>query len=214
MSVDECLCRYTAIRHSLNTFDVINCEHKVWYWRMVGHTAVVYRDANTGQLSVYESTSLNKWSGISGVQLTPMRVWLRHYPGKVFVRRMVYNKRNKGSLDYPAMQKRILLREKQPLSATHIEKYRGVPYPDLKDPKQLQFLLNTVIDLPFGIGLNPDRHDIFVCTPLVVDFWEDAGLYAGGWPPSEFEPDDTRPGGHFEKRLAEGVSLGKEIRLK
>ena len=204
LPVDECLCRYTAIRHSLNTFDIINCEHKDWFWRMIGHTAVVYRDASTGMLFVYESTSLNKWSGISGVQLTPMRVWLAHYPGKVFVRRVVIDRMVKGKSSWWENNE----------AQKHIKKYRGVPYPDLKDPKQLQYLANLVIDLPFGIGENPDRHDIFACTPLVVDFWQDAQLYVGEWPPSEWQPDDTRPGGKFEERLAEGVSLGKEIRLK
>ena len=198
--LEECLCRYAAVRHSLNTYDIINCEHKDWFWRMIGHTVAVYRDACTGMLFVYESTSLNKWTGISGVQLTPMRVWLRHYPGKVFVRRM---RIVRGYSYWHEMK-----------AAAHIEKFRGVPYPDMKDPKQLQYLANMVIDLPFGMFENEDRHDIIACTPLVVDFWQDAELYVGDEPPSEAQPDDTREGGRFENQLAEGVSLGKEIRLK
>ena len=198
------MCRYAAVRHSLNTYDVINCEHKNWFWRMIGHTAVVYCDALTGQLSVYESTSLNKWSGISGVQLTPMRVWLLHYPGKVFVRRVGLDINHRGSARYWLGVN----------AEEHIEKYRGVPYPDRKDPKQLQYLANLVIDLPFDMFENEDRHDIIACTPLVVDFWQDGGLYVGDEPPSEAQPDDTREGGRFENQLAEGVSLGKEIRLK
>ena len=204
LCVGECLVRYAAVRHSLNTFDIINCEHKDWFWRLIGHTAVVYRDPVMGQLSVYESTSLNKWSGISGVQLTPMRVWLQYYPGKVFVRRVRFaHGEGYFSSTYLGISAR-----------GHIEKFRGVPYPDMKDKKQRQFLINSAIDLPFGIGLNPDRHDIMQCAQLVVDFWEAPQLYIGEEPPSEYQPDDTRPGGKFENRLAEGVSLGKEIRLK
>ena len=194
--------RYTAIRSSLNTFDIINCEHKDLFWRLIGHTAMVYRDAATGQVSVYESTSLNKFSGISGVQLTPMRIWLGHYPGKVFVRRLIID--NALNSEY----------NRQLRAEAHIKKYRGVPYPDIKDPEQRRFLINSVIDLPLGIGLNPDRHDIFFCTHLVVDVWQDGGLYTGDWPPSEWQPDDMRDGGKFECRLAEGLKLGKEIRIK
>jgi len=202
LKINECLDRYAAVRHSLNTFDIINCEHKDWFWRMIGHTATVYRDPLTGMLFVYESTTLNKWSGVSGVQLTPMRLWLRHYPGKVKVRHAVFEKGWLGR------------GERQNNARAHIEFFRGVPYPDLSDPKQLKFLLNAAIDLPLGIGENPDRHDIMFCTQLVVDFWQGAEMYVGAEPPSEFEPDDMREGGWFEKNLAEGVSLGKEIDLK
>ena len=203
LCVGECLERYAAVRHSLDTFDIINCEHKDWFWRMIGHTAVVYRDASTGMLFVYESTSLNKWSGISGVQLTPMRVWLRYYPGKVFLAPVKFEE--DSATHYFVRQVK---------AQEHIEKFRDVPYPDRRNPRHLQYLINLVIDLPFGICENKDRHDIMACTPLVADFFEDGGLYVGDEPPSESQPDDTRPGGKFEKMLAEGVSLGKEIELK
>ncbi len=195
--------QYTAMRNSLNTFDVINCEHKDWFWRLVGHTAMVFRDKLTGQVGVYESTSLNKFSGISGVQLTPMRIWLKHYPGKVKVRRLFVDEDDTYSKYHRQLR-----------AEAHIEKFRGVPYPDLSDPKQRRFLINSAIDLPLEIGLNPDRHDIMFCTQLVVDDYQDAGLYIGDWPPSEWQPDDMREGGKFEKRLAPGLRLGKEIRIK
>ncbi len=198
--------RYTAIHSSLNTFDVINCEHKDWFWRLIGHTAMVYRDVDTGQIMVYESTSLNKFSGISGVQLAPMRIWIRYYPGKVFVRRMMY----KGKpLPYITDDYKF-----HPTLSDHIREHRGVPYPDLSDPKQALFLAYSAIDLPFGIGQNPDRHDIIFCTQLVVDAFQTCGLYTGDEVPAEFEPDDTRPGGKFEDMLTEGMELGNEIRIK
>ncbi len=213
LSKSECCGRYAAVRSSLGTFDIINTEHKDWFWRFIGHTAMVYRDFLTGLISVYESTTRNKFNGLSGVQLTPMRLWLAHYPGKVLVRGFYCNKRNKGYFDYPELQKRLLLKEK-PTVEQHIQKFRDTPYPDLKDPKQRQFVIDAAIDLPFGIGQNPDRHDIMFCTQLVVDAYQDCGLYTGEEPPSEWQPDDMRPGGEFEKQLAEGVSLGKEIRIK
>ncbi len=198
----QCRQRYAILRSVLETFDIINCEHKDWWWRLIGHTAMVYRDNATGQIFVYESTSLNKFTGISGVQLTPMRIWLKYYPGKVFVRRVLFEEPK-----YFRFTAHIKLQG-------HIEKYRGTPYPDMNDPEQRQFVINAALDLPAGIGLNPDRHDIMFCTQLVVDAWQEAGLYKGDWPPSEWQPDDMRQGGRFERRLVKGVSLGKELRLK
>lgn len=200
---DQTAGRYAAARSSLNTYDIINCEHKDWFWRMIGHTATVYKDYMTGQVSVYESTTLNKFNGFSGVQLTPMRLWLYNYPGKVFVRRMI--------IEDPKIEPKF---RQNIMAEAHIEKFRGVPYPDLSDPKQRKFVFNAALDMPFGIGANPDRHDIMFCTQLVADFWQDGGLYIGDEPPAEFEPDDMREGGEFERQLVEGVVLNREMRLK
>ena len=195
--------RYACVRSSLNSFDIINTEHKDWFWRWIGHTAVAYKDFHTGVIYVYESTTLNKFTGVSGVQLTPMRVWLRNYPGKVLVRRVILN----SDFEPAGIDSRGT-------ASQHIKKYRGTPYPDLKDIKQKMFVANAAIDLPFGIGENPDRSDIFFCTHLVADFWRWRGYYIGEEPPSEFEPDDMRPGGKFERMLVKGVELGDEVRLK
>ena len=203
--------KYAAARHNLQTFDIINTEHKDLLWRLIGHTAMIYRDIATGVIYVYESTTRNKFNGFSGVQLTPMRLWLQHYPGKVFVRQL-YKETDKYRLLFASVgaASRWALIEIQ----RHIHKFRGVPYPDLSDPKQKQFVINSAIDLPFGIGQNVDRHDIFFCTQLVADAYQDCKLYTGEQPPSEWQPDDTRSGGDFEKQLAEGLVLGKEIRIK
>ncbi len=192
--------RYAAIRPHLGSFDIINCEHEEWFWRWIGHTAMVHKSVLTGQVNVYESTSRNKFSGISGVQLTPMRLWLMHYPGRVYVRRVVFAK------DYGGGGGSSL--------EDHIKKYRGVPYPDLSKKPQRRFLFNAVLDLPFGIGANQDREDIMFCSHLVAHAWRWRNYYEGEWPSSEFQPDDTREGGSFERMLINGISLWKEIRLK
>ncbi len=199
----ECAGRYAAVRNSLGSYDIINTEHKEWFWRLIGHTAMVYRDMLTDMIFVYESTTLNKFTGISGVQITPMRLWLAHYPGKVLVRKMIFA----AGYDSGSIQIHRSIEE-------HIRKFRGVPYPDLSDPKQKQFVIDAAIDLSFGIGQNVDRHDIMFCTHLTVDAWQDRGFYIGEEPPSEWQPYDMRPGRRFEKQLAPGVSLGKEVRLK
>jgi hypothetical protein len=198
--------RYSAIRCLLKTYDVINCEHKDLFWRIIGHTAMIYNDIATGQLFVYESTSLNKFTGIKGVQLTPLRLWLRYYPGKVKVRRMMFAEELRHEEEKIRFLSQLKIRE-------HIKRFRGVPYPDLSDPVQRDFLLNSAIDLPFGLAENQDRHNIFFCTHLVVDAWQDGGLYIGDQVPPEYEPDDMREGGSFEKHLKKGVYLDKELDL-
>lgn len=215
LSRSECAGRYAAVRSQLNTFDVINCEHNNWLLRAIGHTAMIYKELATGQIFVYESTELNKFTGIKGVQLTPMRLWLHYYPGKVFVRQFYKEGEPREYIpifSWSLYNKRMVMAARS--IQKHIKKYRGTPYPDLSDPRQAMFVANAAIDLPMGIGENPDRHDIFFCTQLVVDALQYCGLYIGDEPPSEAQPDDTRPGGRIEKQLAKGLSLGKEIRLK
>jgi len=214
LSKSDCLARYTAVRPTLDSFDVINTEHKDWFWRMVGHTAMVYKCPATGQLFVYESTSLNKFTGFSGVQLTPMRMWLRQYPGKVFVRRLICKRRPEETNRYLYFDGNLPVCDMQ--LARHIKKYRGVPYPDLSDPVQRDFLLNSAIDLPLGIGQNKNRDDIFFCTHLVAHAYDYCGLFDHPKEiiTSEFQPDDTREGGTFEMILRKGLALDKEIQLK
>ncbi len=201
--------RYAALRSYLNSFDIINTEHYKLFWRLIGHTAVIYKDFTTGVVYIYESTTQNKFSGLSGVQLTPMRVWLNNYPGKVFVRRVIIDDVfSWGNNTAPSSNNTI---------EQHIKKYRGTPYPDLSDRRQRNFVINAALDLPGplkGFGLNPDRDDIMFCTHLVADLWRWRGYYIGDEPPSEFEPDDTRPGGKFENQLVKGLSLDSEIRIK
>ncbi len=202
---DEVNWRYAAMRPYLNSFDIINCEHKRLFYRLIGHTAVIYKDITTGVVYCYESTTLNKFSGLSGVQLTPMRVWLQYYPGKVFVRRVIVSDED-GYFEAQV--------DAQGTIEQHIKKYRGTPYPDLSDRRQRNFVINAALDLPFDIGKNPDRDDIMFCTHLVADLWRYRGYYTGWDPPSEYEPDDMRPRGEFEKHFVDGLTLGQEVRLK
>ena len=69
---------YLKARDQLPTFTIINCRQHSWFWRFIGHTAILYKDSFTGQLQVFESTTLNKFTGKSGVQLTPFGTWLSH----------------------------------------------------------------------------------------------------------------------------------------
>ena len=81
---------YLKYRDQMDNFDVLCCENKNLLTRFIGHTAVIYKN-DAGQLMVLESTSLNKFSGIKGVQLTPLGLWLQHYNGKVYWRKWIWN---------------------------------------------------------------------------------------------------------------------------
>jgi hypothetical protein len=57
---------------------------------MISHVAKVveYKAFSTEpSLHIYESTSLNKWAGKSGVQINPFQEWLDNYDGSVYVRK-------------------------------------------------------------------------------------------------------------------------------
>ena len=83
---------YPDIRDKLSTFTIINCEHKELFFRLIGHTAVVYKCCETGQIMVFESNiTVSQITGKSGVRLTPMGKWLSEYKGKVFVRTLEFD---------------------------------------------------------------------------------------------------------------------------
>ncbi|MDD5328064.1 MAG: hypothetical protein PHY02_09690 [Phycisphaerae bacterium] len=193
---------YPQIRDSLKTFDIINCEAKDIFWRLIGHTAMVYKDPLTGQVMVFESTSLNKWAGISGVQLNPMGLWLANYPGKVFIRQFTFESNfilKSGPEDF-------------------IKKYRGTSYPDYSKWDGFWKLVCSALDIRIFYKdiatYQGDDKGIF-CTELVVMMLRYCGLMTNGMPADEFEPDNLREGfqGNIKHYLV-GCKLGNEIRIK
>lgn len=192
---------YKSIRQALNTFDIINCESKDLFWRLINHTAIIYKDPLTGQVMVFESTSRNKFSGLSGVQLNPMGLWLANYPGKVYVRQFVF------------------LPNFKPLGRPEdfIKKYRGTSYPDFTKWQGLWKLICSVVDTPINDAITYHGKDkgIF-CTELVVMMLQYCGLMTEKcYIPAEFEPDNFRQGlqGSIDRYLT-GCKLGNEIRIK
>lgn len=217
----EIIVPYPKIRNRLCTFTIINTEHRNILYRLIGHTAVVYKCQETGQLMVFESTTINKATGRSGVQLTPMGFWLHHYPGKVFVRIPEFS--------YPDVKNKIDERienlDRYALANTFIQKHLGSSYPDLKTWTGKMKLFLAALDLKiFGKDIFTYRGDdkgIF-CTMLVVMFLQYCGLLGclnlsqkqRVIPAHEYEPDDTRgSAGMFDKYLI-SCKYGKEICIK
>ena len=192
---------YSRIRDTLGSFDIINTEHRDLFLRWIGHTAMVYRSPETGQLSVYESTTQNKFSGKSGVQLTPMGLWLHHYPGRVKIRRVT-------------IPDHIFCGARDRLQS-HIRRYRGSSYPDLKTRWGRWLLIKAKWDswLLKKQSTNPDIDSVFFCTHLFAHAWEYCYLTVDIIA-TEFEPDDTRPGGKFVKYILPGIEIEDEIRIK
>jgi hypothetical protein len=206
----DAITAYQEIRHLLDTFTAVNCIPKGFILSKVGHTAVLVKSPQTGQISVLESTSLNKFTGISGVQMTPFGLWLKNYPGKVYVRIPSFQ----GSTD-------TLLNpdfNRQLLAEAFIRNHLGTSYPDLKTWGGRLKLAFSALDFKlFGrdwITYKGGDKGIF-CTMLFIMLLQYCGLFDVDENPQEYEPDDTRGGvlEFFEQNLKH-VTYGKEIRLK
>jgi len=174
----------------MRTGDILICEQKNLFWRLIGHTAMIYGN------QVLESTSLNKHTGIKGVQVTFTDQWIKRYPGKVYLRR-----RLGGELDADT-------------ATAFCERFMGTPYPNWSTRKGRWYLIRSAWDswIFRKQSRNKDNDDWIFCTDLVARFYEDQGWLNNG-PTSEYEPDDMEDGGKFERKL-NGVRLRAMVRIK
>jgi hypothetical protein len=155
---------------------------------------------------ILESTTLNKWSGKSGVQMMPFGAWLARYPGKVYVRVPKFGDSSDG-----ANAARDIM------AADFIKEHLGTSYPDLKTMTGRFKLYMASLDFEwFGWDLftyKGDDDGIF-CTMLVVMMLQACGLLEPDVRADEYEPDDTRGGDpEFEDELINMLYL-PEIQLK
>lgn len=191
-----------SIAHKIDTFWIINCEHKKWFWRLIGHTAVIWKNPDTGILYVYESTQMGK-SGIKGVQITLFYEWLKKYPGKVKIKPV--------TITNPMIRTEALKS-----AAEHVKKHLGKPYTDPKKRKGFLMLLKSVWDSGIfqKISTNIDTEIWFFCTMLVLNLFRFCKLVNSDINPTEWEPDDTRdePRGKLKSVTKNKyVIIGKEI---
>ncbi len=212
---------YLKYRDQMGNFDVLCCEHRNWLYKFIGHTAVIYKN-DAGQLMVLESTSLNKFSGIKGVQLTPLGLWLHHYNGKVWWRKWVWG--NPIAKDEITVQraKAEIKAAKNQILAKHIlrqfiKKYRGTSYPSGR--KGAWLLFKAWWDSPFlkKFSRNPVTTAVIFCSHLVgmlfsvVKFVEMMAFL----PASELIPKDFREGEFVDQfTLKDMGHLAPEILIK
>jgi hypothetical protein len=197
---------YLKARDQLPTFTIINCISWKLPYRWIGHTAIVFVDPITGQVMIFESTTLNKHTGISGVQMMPFGQWLAHYPGKVYARVPKFG----DSSEY-ANQCR---NEK---AADFILINLGTSYPDLKTRTGRFKLYLSALDFRlFGKDIFTYKGNdpgIF-CTELFILFLQSCGLFQACRYAQEYKPKDIRGDAwSFENNLIDMVYL-PEIQLK
>jgi hypothetical protein len=190
----------------MGNFDVLCCEHRNWLYKFIGHTAVIYKN-DAGQLMVFESTSLNKFSGIKGVQLTPLGLWLQHYNGKVRWRKWVWEKDAARSLD-AEIEFELFIQE-----------YRGTSYPSGR--KGAWLLFKAWWDSPFlkKFSRNPVTTAVIFCSHLVGMLFGIVGfLELSPLPASELVPRDFREDNYIDGKLRFGPNnmghLAPEILIK
>ena len=213
---ENAITNYLDIRDKLDTFTIVNCVARKWPYRWVGHTAVLYKCKETGQLMVFESTTLNKHTDISGVQLTPFGIWLANYPGKVYVR--IPHVIGEGAVanidkDY----------QRRKLAQKFIKNHLGTSYPNLKTRTGRFKLYLAALDFKlFGkdIFTYKGSDDGLFCTQLVVMMYRYCGLAArydgenNVLPSNEYDPKDARNDGLFADYELENCVLSDEIRIK
>ncbi len=177
---------YLKYRDQMDNFDVLCCEHRNWLYKFIGHTAVIYKN-DAGQLMVLESTSLNKFSGIKGVQLTPLGLWLLHYNGKVWWRKWIWSD-----------SVRVIDRRYASFNfARFIKKYRGTSYPSGRKGAWLLFKAWWDSPLLKKFSRNAATTAVIFCSHLVgllfraVNFFE---IKKSVMPQSELVPKDFRGG--------------------
>jgi len=205
----EIILSYSQARELAASFSILNCKAKRWPFRWIGHTAMIYRDEETGSVWVYESTLDDH---ANGVRLKLFSDWLRDYPGQVWLRRCVIGdgklkRRSKAALRH------------------HIKLHRGTPYPDLKKRAGRWYLIKAKWDswIFRKASTNKDTSAWFFCTHLVANVFRWASLVVEEkmvvgsavfyYAPSEFAPDDMRDGS-FDDWLWTGVKLEPEVRIK
>lgn len=216
--------KYAEIRPNLHTFDIINCEGNGWFWKLIGHTAGIYRNNDIGQVDVFESTQRG-FSGKTGVQLNTASSWFNKYQGKVSVR---YLRFEDPSMRYANIGE--LIRK----SDEFIKLTRHLKYPNLKTRSGRWKLILSAWDWHINgrdILTYKGKDDGIFCTQLIVAWYIYCGLTNltmdetdelcfgddtlkwALYKAQEYEPDDMREGGKFEKILKDGISLSKEIEV-
>jgi hypothetical protein len=156
-----------------------------------------------------ESTTLNKDTGISGVQMMPFGQWLKMYPGHVFVRIPKFHSHLDGK-DHRYKERR--------LAEKFIQNHLGTSYPNLKTRSgRFKLYLSSLDFKLFGrdwFTYTGDEEGIF-CTELFILLLMYCELFDSNRLAHEYEPDDVRGDKpEFIDNLSLFLDYGDEIQLK
>jgi hypothetical protein len=194
---------YKSIRKTLNTFDIVCCEHKDLFWKLIGHTAMVVRDKEKDINMVWQSTT--QYANQKGTSLSFFNEWLDQYPGKVYIRKVIMP-------DAMREDAEIML-------DAYIKKYRDRPYPNLHSLYGLRYMYNIVVDwLPWTENKPEPINDARCCSDRIAHTLQTCGLLSENMNPSEQEPDNFRDYVPFHKPVDyycnPGVIIMPEVRIK
>ncbi len=203
--------------HSLNlqSYDIILCagngkmsrliQH---YNRVIGvdgeaatisHVAMYYHGAflHAGQRRplCFESTTLNKWAGKEGVQLNSFQKWLDNYDGKVYIRK----------LDFERTAFHIKRLDSFTLSQI------GMPY-ESGIPGKIE-LLFTGMSIPIFSQWRKRTIEIH-CSENNVEALQYGKLYLPTVYPNKMPPFEFWNGGRFETFLLKPIEIGEAVRIK
>jgi len=200
---------YEVARPQLDTFTLIRCEHRSWPYKWIGHSGVIVKDTATDQIKILESTTLNKFTMQSGVQMTAFGAWLQYYPGKVWARIPRFSNHADG-IDH--------VHRRRKLAEEFIKVHLGTSYPNLKTRTGRFKLYLAALDFKlFGVDLlryTGDDMGIF-CTELVIMFLQYCELFDKHPFATEFKPRDLSGGAQvFEENVCLFTDYADEIQLK
>jgi len=194
---------YKTLRHSLQSFDIICCEHKDLFWNLVGHSAMIVVDNEKDIVWIWQSST--QYANVSGTSLMPFNEWLTQYPGHVAIRQI-------------SMPMSLRRTAEERLDA-YIAKYRGKPYPNLKSLTGWKYMYNQIADIMPWTENHPDPDgDARDCSDRIVHTLKTCGILNQMINPSEQEPDNLRENVLFHTPIdvytERGVVISKEIWIK
>lgn len=157
----------------------------------ITHVAKVFLE---NDLWVYESTTMNKWCGKSGVQTNLFSDWIRNYNGKVYVRLV-------GFEDYLSLS----FGDKM-LFTNHRYSMFGTPYESGVD---------GIVELAStALKKKKARTAKVHCSETSILANQAMGIYKKNVNPAKMPPFEFWTGGRYEKHFLKGYSAGKIIRIK
>jgi hypothetical protein len=155
---------------------------------------------------IFESTTLNKFTGISGVQMMPFGAWLARYDGKVFARIPEFDDNSLGKQGC-----------RDVMASKFIARNLGTSYPNLKTRTGRFKLYLASLDFNwFGKDwlTYTGKDDGIFCTELVIKMLQSCGLFQAYKYAHEFKPRDTRGDDRLFEQMLVGMKYGNEIQLK
>lgn len=164
----------------------------------ISHVAMYYHGvicAGPRRPLCFEATTLNKFNSKTGVQLNCFKNWLYNYDGKVYIRKLDFER-----------------------TAFHVKKLDsftlgqvGMPY-ESGIPGKIE-LIFTGMSIPVFSRIRKRTIEIH-CSENDIEALQDGKLYLPTVHPNKMPPFEFWQGGRFETFLLKPIEIGEAIRIK